>query len=74
MMLVMFLVGVNAADHWICTCFRPDYDRGCCANAGGVMMEDGNVCDIPGHNTSDSQIFKDCCTKINGTIKCKTGY
>lgn len=25
---------VLAQDHWICTCFEPKYDRGCCAEVG----------------------------------------
>ncbi|KAF1801624.1 hypothetical protein FB192DRAFT_1373792 [Mucor lusitanicus] len=28
---------VMAQDHWICTCFEPKYDRGCCAEVGLVL-------------------------------------
>jgi hypothetical protein len=68
---VIVLVGVQAQDHWICTCFRPSYDRGCCGVVNGNMMVDGNVCDIPGRNPTDSQNFRECCNSINGTTKCK---
>lgn len=69
--MIMLFVGASAQDHWICTCFRPAYDRGCCDVAKGTMMKDGNVCDIPGRKQSSMKKFEDCCTSINGTNKCK---
>lgn len=75
--LVMLSMSVRAEDYkkkWICTCFRPAYDRGCCDTVGGTMMEDGNVCDIPGGIAEDAQKFRSCCDSISGKTKCKAGY
>lgn len=70
--MVMLFLDVNAQDHWICTCFRPAYDRGCCGVVNGTMMVDGNVCDIPGRNPASAQAFRKCCESIEGEItKCK---
>ncbi|KAH8556132.1 hypothetical protein BGW37DRAFT_515057 [Umbelopsis sp. PMI_123] len=76
--LIATLVSVQAApagtngfgDHWICSCFRPDYDYGCCAEVNGSL--DGNVCDISNAGNSTKYLdYEACCTKLNGTHKCK---
>lgn len=67
-MMVVFYAGVMAQDHWICSCFRPDYDKGCCDGRGEM---NGNVCDIPGREQASMLDYESCCTSINGTHKCK---
>ncbi|EPB87060.1 hypothetical protein PS15m_010791 [Mucor circinelloides] len=62
---------VLAQNHWICTCFEPKYDRGCCAEVGYQMMVDGNVCDIDRADVDSKEKFKQCCYGIGGRIKCK---
>ncbi|KAG2188723.1 hypothetical protein INT44_003862 [Umbelopsis vinacea] len=58
--------------HWICTCFEPKYDYGCCNDVKGVMMTDGNVCEVPDRSTyKNHDIFEACCTRIGGHYKCK---
>jgi hypothetical protein len=67
---IAFLLGAQAIqDHWICTCFRPAYDRGCCDVANGTMS--GNVCDIPGYIEGNDTPFRNCCDSISGYSKCK---
>lgn len=70
-MALLFNSVVYAQNWWICTCFKPDYDRGCCNEVNGTMMVDGNVCDIPRARREDAEKFKTCCTGINGRYKCK---
>lgn len=70
-LLFVMNVVVLAQNHWICTCFRPQYDRGCCHEVGYEMMTDGNVCDIDRADVESKEKFKQCCYGIKGTIKCK---
>ncbi|EIE84208.1 hypothetical protein RO3G_08918 [Rhizopus delemar RA 99-880] len=69
MMMMMLALSVSAQDHWICSCFRPKYDYGCCDVVKG-KMDDGNVCDIPGRGPIYKK-YEECCTSIGGTHKCK---
>lgn len=70
--MVVLALGVSAEPHYLCTCFRPAYDRGCCGVLNGTMMEDGNVCTIPGSDPAIAQAFRKCCESIKGEItKCK---
>ncbi|GAN10136.1 hypothetical protein MAM1_0324d09673 [Mucor ambiguus] len=57
--------------NWICTCFRPQYDRGCCGEVGYTMEADGNVCLIPRKDEASMEKFRTCCTGIEGYTKCK---
>ncbi|CAO3678447.1 unnamed protein product [Umbelopsis ramanniana] len=60
------------SEHWICTCFNPAYDYGCCGDVNGTMMTDGNVCDVPDRsNYINHDKFEACCTRIKGKYKCK---
>lgn len=62
---------VLAQKNWICTCFEPKYDRGCCSEVGYDMMVDGNVCLIDRADVASKDTFKQCCSNISGRIKCK---
>jgi hypothetical protein len=69
--IFMFIVNfINAEKFGICSCFHPDYDGSCCIVAKGTMNE--NVCEVP--NLKYVPKYEKCCNKINGKIKCKTGY
>ncbi|CAO3633617.1 unnamed protein product [Cunninghamella blakesleeana] len=63
----------------ICSCFRPQYDVGCCNFAGGKLYTGGgtgkysNTCNTPDFGESVT-IYKECCAAIKGEItKCKRG-
>lgn len=58
-------------ENWICTCFNPSYDRGCCNEVGYTMMVDGNVCDIKRSDVASKDKFRTCCDGIEGKTKCK---
>ncbi|KAK4513530.1 uncharacterized protein ATC70_005532 [Mucor velutinosus] len=62
---------VLAQNHWMCTCFEPKYDRGCCAEVGYHMMVDGNVCKIGRKDVKSKEKFEKCCHGISGRTKCK---
>lgn len=70
--IFMFIANIiNAEKFGICSCFKPDYDGSCCIVAKGTM--DGNVCEVPSPDKYVSK-YENCCDKINGKVKCKTGY
>jgi hypothetical protein len=59
--------------HYLCGCFQPDYDFGCCNKLGGIW--DGtNSCVLP-HTDQANNDFNTCCKSIGGKVsKCKTIY
>ncbi|KAI8584331.1 hypothetical protein K450DRAFT_219338 [Umbelopsis ramanniana AG] len=59
--------------HYLCGCFQPDFDYGCCSELKGVF--DGlNSCALP-HTDAKLNAFSSCCKKIGGKeTKCKTIY
>lgn len=70
---IIFIIGVTNAELkkiGLCSCFNPDYDGSCCIVAKGYMYE--NVCKTL--DWSYVEEYEKCCTKINGTYKCKPGY
>jgi hypothetical protein len=69
--ILTFILGSYANDHWICSCFKPDYDKGCCSIVNGIMYE--NVCNTPDMSDNSIKNYEKCCTDINGKYKCKYG-
>jgi hypothetical protein len=58
--------------HYLCGCFQPSYDFGCCNKLGGVY--DTNSCALP-HTNQTYNDFLSCCNSIGGKeTKCKTIY
>ncbi|KAI8341555.1 hypothetical protein BD560DRAFT_412133 [Blakeslea trispora] len=73
--IVVALSGVFADEfEYLCSCFQPKWDRGCCYEVGGVSKYDGNICTIPQHDTKKYNDFDKCCSELNGKKKCKPGY
>ncbi|KAG2186350.1 hypothetical protein INT43_002788 [Umbelopsis isabellina] len=57
--------------HWLCSCFQPSYDYGCCNKLGGTW--DGvDACDLD-YTDKNHNDYTSCCQSIGGKeTKCKT--
>ncbi|CAO3662714.1 unnamed protein product [Umbelopsis ramanniana] len=56
--------------HYLCACFQPNYDYGCCKQLKGIW--DGtNSCILP-YTDASLNAFSSCCKSIGGKeTKCK---
>ncbi|KAG2183007.1 hypothetical protein INT44_005988 [Umbelopsis vinacea] len=56
--------------HYLCGCFQPDYDYGCCTHLNG-LWDGTNSCIFP-NSTAKVTAFQSCCKGIGGKeTKCK---